>query len=242
MKRWWKPSLKQTITFCSVDDHVWNVREKPVPASTVLPKWWREIPNYSNDKNSLELAPGPTVTVKRCLPVFDGLTAGYVMPLWSDIQVTYDDLGGTYVKWLPSEPVFEVWDPSQVSTFKIPEEYNLAVFKYVHGWIIKTPPGWSCLITHPIAYPDLPFKVITGIVDTDRLNTGINTPIVFKKGFEGIIEKGTPMFQIIPIKRSNWKSEVIQGNPKTLEYALEILRTKIVSSYGKHLRVPKVYK
>jgi hypothetical protein len=112
----------------------------------------------------------------------------------------------------------------------------------LHGWVIKTPPGWSCLITHPISYPDLPFKVITGIVDTDRLDTDINTPIVFKKGFEGIIEKGTPMFQMIPLKRSNWESEVIKGDPKTFEYASEVLKTKIVSSYGKHLRTPKVYK
>ena len=49
------------------------------------------------------------------------------------------------------------------------------------------------------------------------------------------------MFQIIPIKRSNWKSQFIKGNLETYEYSLETLRTKIVSYYGKYLRIPKIY-
>jgi hypothetical protein len=225
-----------------MNDSVWNVREKPVPASAVLPKWWKNMPSYTGGRKELDLEPGPTVTVKRCLPVFDSMTAGYVMPLWADIHVTNSETDGTIVKWGTTHPVFDMWNPIQVSDFKIPEEYNLPIFKYLHGWIITTPPGWSCLITHPIAYPDLPFKVITGIIDTDKLITDINTPIVFKRGFQGVIERGTPMFQIIPIKRDNWESRCVQGDPKIFEYTLENFRTKIVSHYGRHLRTPKNYK
>jgi hypothetical protein len=98
------------------------------------------------------------------------------------------------------------------------------------------------LVTHPVAYPNLPFKVITGIVDTDKLDTLINTPLIFKKGFTGILEKGTPIFQIIPIFRSNWESEHELQHPIKLHYDEEKLRTKIVSYYGRYLRVPKSYK
>jgi hypothetical protein len=32
-------------------------------------------------------------------------------------------------------------------------------------------------------------------------------PIVLKRGFEGVIKQGTPISQLIPIKRDRWKSE-----------------------------------
>jgi hypothetical protein len=65
---------------------------------------------------------------------------------------------------------------------------------------------------------------------------------VFKKNFKGILEKGTPMFQIIPIKRDNWESKYVQGDSKMFEYSLETLKTKIISYYGRYLRQPKNYK
>jgi hypothetical protein len=241
-KRWFKPT-KQVITFTSMDDHVWNVREKPVPAINYLPDWWKNMPNYSKDRTEIELAPAPTVTVKRCLSAFDSITAGYIVPLWADVKVTYNtDDNTTFVNWVTESPVFDVWNKFQVSNFQLPDDCSSTVFKYLHRWSITTPPGWSSLITHPIGYSNLPFRVISGIVDTDRLKTEINTPLVFKKNFKGILERGTPMFQIIPIKRNLWESEYVQGNSKMFEYSLETLKTKIVSYYGRYLRVPKSYK
>jgi hypothetical protein len=242
MKRWWSKSKNQIITFTSMDDHVWNVREKPVPTSNYLPSWWKNMPHYSKGRTEIELAPGPTVTVKRCLSAFDAITAGYTVPLWADVKVNYDVDSNTFVNWVTEHPVFDVWDKFQISDYELPNDCSPIVFKYLHRWSITTPPGWSSLITHPIGYSNLPFKVISGIVDTDKLITEINTPIVFKKNFKGILEKGTPMFQIIPIKRDNWESKYVQGDSKMFEYSLETLKTKIISYYGRYLRQPKNYK
>jgi hypothetical protein len=111
----------------------------------------------------------------------------------------------------------------------------------MHGWIIKTPPGWSCLITHPVGYNNLPIQTMTGIVDTDVLDTPVNSPFMIKKGFEGIIEKGTPMFQIIPFKRSDWKAEYELQKENENMFNIEKLKTKLVSSYGRNLRKAKKY-
>jgi hypothetical protein len=232
--------MTKLITFKAQSRHVWEVRERPVPASKILPEWYMDMPPYSSG-TKFNLEPFPNVTVKKCFPVLDSLTSGYVVPLWSDIQVI-SKFNSHKLKWVTDQPVFDTWSPTQVSSFDLPEGFGDSVFKYLHGWVIKTPPGYSCLITHPFGYQNLPFRAVSGIVDTDTLDTDINTPIIFKKEFEGIIEKGTPMFQIIPFKRDNWKSEFELVDDETTFLNKERLYTKIVSSYGRNLRHLKTYK
>lgn len=229
------------IIFRAQSEHVWEVREKPYPASKKLPEWWKKIPPYSTFDNKLRLSPGPTVTVKKCLPTLDAISAGYIVPLWADLMVSQDN-NMPLVQWPTSEPVLQTWAKEQVSGYEIIENFSPIVFKYLHGWIIKTPPGWSSFITHPIGYQNLPFRSISGIVDTDSLETDINTPIIIKKDFEGIIEKGTPMFQIIPFKRENWESDFILQKPNQHFLNSEKIRTRIISAYGRTMRSNKFYK
>ena len=47
---------------------------------------------------------------------------------------------------------------------------------------------------------------LPGIVDTDRSPQPINFPFFIKKNFVGTIEVGTPVVQLIPFKRDDWKS------------------------------------
>ena len=232
---------KNKIIFRAQSEHVWEVRQKPYLASKGLPDWWKQMPPYSTHDNKLKLNPESTVTVKKCAPTLDAMTAGYIMPLWADVMISQENKL-PYAEWTTKEQVFDVWHPTQVSNYEIPDGFSSVVFKYLHGWTIKTPPGWSCLITHPIGYSNLPIKAISGIVDTDKLETDINTPILIKNNFEGIIKKGTPMFQIIPIKRENWESDFLLEKPNQFYFNVEKLKTNIVSSYSRTLRVPKNYK
>lgn len=229
------------IKFLAPDDHVMVVREKPVPASSLVPDWWKTMPPYSNESKTFDLSPQPTVSAKKCFPLLDAITSGYIMPLWADLLVTQTD-DGPYIKWGTDVNVLEAWPNHQVSTYEIPDGYTKPVFKYYHGWVIETPKNYSCLITHPIGYPNLPFKTISGVIDTDSLKTFANSPFVVKEGFEGIIERGTPMFQIIPFKRDSWESEIIKMEPNTHYLESEKLHSRIVSSYGRFLRKNKYFK
>jgi hypothetical protein len=72
------------------------------------------------------------------------------------------------------------------------------------------------MFTHPINRPDLPFYTMTGIVDTDTFPVPVNFPFFIREDFDGIIPEGTPIAQVIPFKREDWKADVDvenQSNP-----------------------------
>jgi hypothetical protein len=232
---------KKKIEFIAKNKHVLEVREAPKPASEFIPQWWKDMPVHSHG-NKPQLTPKPNYTAKRCFPLLDSMTAGYIFTLWADLLVSKDSQGTKIVQWNTVEPVCEAWDLAQSVNYEVPDGFSKTVFKYLHGWRIKTPKGYSSFITHPISYPNLPIRTLTGIVDTDALETYANSPFVIHKDFEGIIEKGTPMFQVIPFKRDSWVSSVAAGTDDERFFASERLHSRIVSSYGRYLRSDKKYK
>ena len=181
-------------------------------------------------------------TVKKCMPTIDLLSAGYIMTLPADVKINIDENGKHYAQWFDQIPILGVWSEYQVSNFEVLEEYNTRpVFIYSHGWNIKTPSGWSCYFTHPVGHQNLPFRTIAGMVDTDLLKTEINVPFVFKKGWTGVLEKGTPMFQIIPFERNSWKAKYSFITETQHSYNVGVLHTKLKDSYKKYFREKRSY-
>lgn len=231
----------KNIKFLAQDEHTWKVKDKPIPAVKKLPQWWKDMPVYGGGETKFNLSPAPNVTVKRCIPTLDAFAAGYYITLWADCLVNQND-NNPEIRWNTVQDVFGIWSTNQISTFEFENGYSPFAFKYLHGWTIKTPPGWSSLITHPIAYQNLPFKTVSGIVDTDVYDGEINSPIILKENFTGIIEKGTPMFQVIPFKREIWQSEFDFKKPNQHFFELEKLKTKIVRSYQTLIKDKKIYR
>jgi hypothetical protein len=64
-----------------------------------------------------------------------------------------------------------------------------------------------------------------------------------KNNFEGIVEKGTPMFQIIPFKRNNWKSSFsfLEDGQFSINRDRDISST-IANNYVKNFWQKKSYK
>lgn len=232
----------KTIKFIAENEHCWNVKEKPVPASQLLPQWWKDLKKYSSEEQKFELSPAPNSTVKQCFPTLDILNAGYIFTLPADIFISTGEDDQPEARWAVGYRVLDVWAPNQVSTFEIPDGFSSRVFKNTHGWRIETPPGWSCFFSHPIGYQNLPFRSLPGIVDTDLLKSEINTPLVFKKGWTGILEKGTPMFQIIPFERNSWQAEYSFQSDETSRIQADIFFSKIKKRYAKDFRETRVYK
>lgn len=233
--------MTNKIKFLAQSEHVWNVRERPIPAVKKLPNWWKNMSVYTNSERKFSLDPAPNLSVKKCVPTLDIFSAGYYMPLWSDVLIEQEN-DFPLAKWNGKELLFETWNSGQVSNFEFEEKYSRTTFKYYHGWTIKTPPGWSSFIIHPVAYPNLPFKSISGIVDTDVFDGEINVPFIIKKGFEGVIEKGTPMFQIIPFKRDNWISDFELKKPNQHYFDQSKIFTKINRAYFYLLKNRATYK
>jgi hypothetical protein len=136
----------------------------------------------------------------------DSMRMGYLIPLWADVLVDRDPLTQEKTfNWRVTENVFEPHGDESWMVEKF-DGYDSPVMKFNNMWTAKTPPGYSCIVTSPVGYKNLPFKTITAVIDTDRTNLAIPNPGYFKSGFEGIIPKGTPLIQIIPFKRDDWSS------------------------------------
>jgi hypothetical protein len=220
-KRQRKNDMKN-IEFILIDSQ-YSWVDKPIPAINSLPEWYKKMPAFANDEPKLRVGNRATnQTVKRCVPYMEAMTAGYYITLPTDVLVSKDKEGNSHITWLTQTDIIVSNDPFQVSNIDVPKEYELLSFKFINRFIIKTPPGYSSLLVHPINRVDLPFLSFSGIVDTDTHDVAINFPFIIRKDFEGVIKKGTPIIQIIPIKRDDWKA----STEKVLSYPEHFVRTE----------------
>jgi hypothetical protein len=210
---------------------------EPVPTKAVLPDWYKNTPPFIVDKPVIRVQSGgaaPTGTVKKCIPFLDAMSAGYVIRLHADVYVEPTTDGGPDFTWtLDDVPIIAVHSYEQVST--IPGAHALAggiPFKWMTPWHIETPPGYSCLITHPMNHRETRWEIMAGIVDTDSYNLQINFPFFWMdKNFKGVIKRGTPIAQVIPFKRESWGMEIINKDPKNHQNGLKKLSSKISDAY-----------
>jgi hypothetical protein len=98
------------------------------------------------------------------------------------------------------------------------------------------------MFTSPINRFDLPFLNVTGVVDSDNYDNAIHFPFFISESFTGIIEKGTPICQIIPIKRDNWSREIIPYSQEEAVKNSEHFFSTIKRSYKNNSWKKKEYK
>lgn len=190
----------------------------PRPASENIPDWYVQMQSYggygrhghdvsTGVKKVFEGSGEANATIKKCVPVLDAMTAGYILVTPGDIWVQYPDN--------ENEPIFITRGWFKVSGHQngqagkhpnVPTGRDIP--KINNPWIIQTPPGYSCLIVPPMHNPNGYFECLPGIVDTDTYVSEINFPFNLKDPkFSGLIPAGTPMVQVIPFKRDPWKME-----------------------------------
>lgn len=203
--------MKNILQFVARDEVVWQAFEKPVPASTMIPDWWKnakpyeETPQSPSGRDFAMINGNPNFSFKKCVPMLDPMMTGYIIPLWADVYVERSMGEVSSISWKTKlKGVFADHHPS-AKYVESPPGYS-SVFKYLNGWIPVTPKGYSILVTAPFGYRNLPFQAIPGIIDSDTCMTDPVIPGWFREDFSGLLEKGTPMAQIIPFKRSEWKS------------------------------------
>jgi hypothetical protein len=200
--------MKKKIIKFNVVDEV-DYANIPLPSKKYMPKWYRELkPNkevLNEKKDSLLRSIIKNKTAKKCVPFMDTFTSGYIFETWCDMEIIQED-NNFLLNWVEGD-----WTPIEerppVEHFQVPEGYHQRIVSLKSPLFIKTPPGYSVLISQPHNRYDLPFLTLSGIVDTDihPLFPG-NTPLFIKKSFSGIVPKGTPIMQIIPFKRDSWQS------------------------------------
>jgi hypothetical protein len=185
-----------------------DVLPRPIPAVAGLPNWFKSMPV----KTFNPTMGGDTQTVKKCPPFIDAMTYGFLLPLAIDLEYrdgefSWDfEVPKGFVSEFSSSPI-GFHDPSQAAGAPCVDEDRF-ILKFNNFWSIQAPPGYSLLFTHPVNRTDLPFTTLTGLVDCDSF---YHTPVAFPArwndpAFNGVLPKGTPVAQCLPVKRESWAS------------------------------------
>jgi len=197
----------------------------PEPMKKDIPSWYKNLKRYLNTNDYFN-----SKTAKACLPFFDSITSGYSYKLPYDIHCTYDDFGNRVVNWGDKNYNYiGSHTLEQIGDYPIPDGYENIILKIHTSWCVQTPLGYSLLYMHPLGRFDLPFYSFHGLVDSDVFYNHINIPLVLKKGFNGIIKQGTPISQLIPIKRDSWKSEQKTFNQKEHDPFIDRMRSVVTA-------------
>ena len=183
-----------------------DVLPRPIPAVEGLPDWFKALPQKAVSSD----LKGEHFTIKKCPPVIDAMTYGFFMPLAADLKLENGEFswqtdwpGGEFANITRSPISFH--DSSQVAGTPFFDEDQF-IIKFNSFWTIQLPPGYSVLIMHPINRDDLPFRALSGLVDCDRyFEAFMQFPARWiDPGFNGVLPKGTPVVQCLPVKRESW--------------------------------------
>jgi hypothetical protein len=192
------------ITF-RCDPALIDLLPRPVPARDVLPEWLRRMaPRVPSPLHGRAIR-----TVKQCPPFVDAMTHGFVILLPCDIRVHEQRFSW---EW-PLPPLALPDHPRAPLSFHVPQQFEGAPFaragraalKFNGFWTIELPTGWSLMAVHPLNRDDLPFRLLSGVVDADRfVDIGINFPAIWiDAGFDGVLPRGTPIAQCFPVPRES---------------------------------------
>ena len=245
--------LEKQIEFIAPKSYFNLKQDYPKPIKLNIPDWYKKLEHSVNNR-----------TIKGCIPVLDSLTFGYSLSIPVDISihhnVTNKDKNGKEFKDsfygcpieknMPSEGI-NINDGTHLSNHPIGQlegsphvekNKNLPFYKIANPWIIKTPPGYSCLFVPPLNNEDDRFTILPAIVDTDTFHKEINFPIVLNgdkyPNLETTLKKGTPYAQVIPFKRNNWKMKLSTMDEKknmlnNFLYPLRMLHTYKLDFWNK---------
>lgn len=220
------------IEFIPLSKDAENVVPPPKPAKYYIPEWYKNIPAF-NPKD-IEFNNGGRVSntsVKMCMPFLDSLTTGYIQETWTDIHFKEMKDGSVEFHYPAGPEIIRVREGSP----SLPVDNSLYPIEFVwqEQWDVKTPNGWGVIYTHPFNSLAMPFISCTAVIDSDRFYhtaTG-QYPFFLKKGFEGIIPAGTPMYQIIPFKKDNWKSRVLEYDHISTLKRHHVMAKKLYGAY-----------
>tara|TARA_A100001201_G_scaffold5495_2_gene9773 strand:+ start:2232 stop:2978 length:747 start_codon:yes stop_codon:yes gene_type:complete len=217
--------FSKEIKFTASKEYIDCAEIFPQPSKLNIPDWYKELKHSVDNK-----------TVKGCMPFLDTLTTGYIIRMPADYHIKHNikiegsrstqgytelhDLNNFLIRDTNvNRPHSIEAHPIEQLGKKCPfvdKNKSLPFHKLLNPWVIKTPPGYSCLFLPPMNNSDDRFSIIPGIVDTDNFDHEINFPIIINGDkypvLETIIELGTPIAQVIPFKRDNWKM-VIEAEP-----------------------------
>lgn len=233
---------EKKITFTLDFGSEWIPKEYyPVAGVKAVPEWYKQMETSYAQKKTEPLEIRETQTIKRCMPVLDAITAGYILKLHTDLYITNKD-NVLEFKWAnDTQDTVTFHAGYQLVNYRDLDLPNGAP-KLRNPWGIKTPKGYSCLFIPPTHRPACGIRILEGYVDTDSYTNAVQFPFLVDEGFEGTIPAGTPIAQVIPFKRDNFRMEFgddadrVENNKVNM-----LLRSTWINGYRHKFRASKNY-
>ena len=210
----------------------------PVTSLSCMPEWYKKIPTV---KKLVVIGRTVGTNIKHCTPFLEAMTAGYMVVLSDDVLVDWEN-GVPSMRWRTTNVQITEHSEDQYRGVASPHGYFHHVMKWANDFHVGLPDGYSLWCTHPSNRYDLPFQVISGFVDADTYPLSIQFPFFLREGWSGIIESGTPLAQLIPIKRDDWEMKIKKCDEELADKAIEDYFRKLVRSYKNRYWHKKSYK
>lgn len=208
-----------------------------VPMKSLIPEWYKSIDKFTNGAKEPSLNP-TNVTVKVCGPYMDSMLTGYALTAPVDFLVEIEN-GMPKIRHRAEGPFIGERSPDQ--EVPAPPGFYSQQFTWQTKAAISIPEGYSLLFTHPLNRVDLPFYTLSGVVDGPYDMQPGNLPFYIRRGFTGVIEAGTPIAQIIPIKQDSWKAVSNKDIIEKAEKNQRLSNKHILGWYKKNIWKRKRY-
>ena len=223
----------KAISFFATQEYIPEF--SPVPASSPkeIPEWWNKMASYGGYNGSPEGeriistdSGGDNATIKRCIPVLDSMTMGYLIKTDSEIYIEpqkapaidFSDNSNPAAPNLikatfPRERGnITVHDYGQAYTHPVTQKAKQVLQKVFTPWHVMVPDGHSVIMLNQLNNPSPYWEAVSGVMDADAFYPRINMMVAMNDPeFKGIIPAGATLCQIIPFKREGWRAVIIDN-------------------------------
>lgn len=193
-----------TIDCFTSDITIFNVA-RPDYAARFIPDWWKKVPNYYNEKDSLFQSP----TIKKC-EAFKGMfTHGLILPLWSDLILDVGKKGTNYYGWQFSDRKSNMVIHPFAQMNNYLDEQNIQHFKLTCPWTFRckddTKWAWVDPVWTNVQSND--YVILPGIVSFKIALQGNVNLFVYREENPKIIKInfGRPLAQFVPMTEKKLK-------------------------------------
>tara|TARA_B110000259_G_scaffold186506_1_gene237891 strand:- start:245 stop:967 length:723 start_codon:yes stop_codon:yes gene_type:complete len=237
------------IRFYPFNEQTAEFAPAPKPGLRFVPDWYKAQAGSKDDEWGIPQG-FATSTVKRCMPVFDAMTAGYMLVAPCDIHLDSTDpeklswsLPIDMRKW--EKDLFSFHGFDQYDSYPIdPEDYHKQLLRIMPFWAVGTDDGYSTFFMNPHHTDNSPLWAFSALVDTDQFVSDGHLSFLVKKDFKGTIKQGTPLVQIFPVRREEWESELADPAETKIIFRKQraMLRSVFTGGYKAKFRSKKDYR
>jgi len=204
------------IEFISTVEGLSAIEEaRPFLAKKAIPKWWKKMPmKIAHQFIDREIM----ANAKNCPSFPDYFGQGYIIPMWTDTILYYNDSTDSW-GWRTASEEF-AWDthPNEQLLDEVKFAINGKkvhhVFKALSPWKIKISKGWTVMQIPLFYHYENEFTVMPGMLDPNVLGDLNQQVMITAANKEILIKRGTPFVQYVPIKKSHFKLNVRDANKK----------------------------